>query len=559
MGCQKTRRQRLDRILWLAVVLLLAARCHLLWVRIYDPDELEHIHAGYCVARGQVPYRDFFEHHGPLTYWLGSILVWIDDSPPTALHVHRLASLGLTFVCVVGVWRLGRTVYGRRSAVWAVLALLTLPSFVEKHVEWRPDALAAALIPWAAWLVVRQGRASWTSDSLAGLLLGLATLATLKAGPLAVGIALGGILSRLAKGRMPNHPCQSIAAFPAAMLLGVSAPWAVAASVFAWQGALGDAWRCVVVAPITWPVGTFGGDYVWGMTSWAPGHQVLGIVGVALCVLGSHRGLRRGRGEVVLFAAIVFHSAGLLVARAVYFQFYMLALPIAAVLVTGEIGRALRLERRNQRGPITLGIGIFAFGWFCWGAWRRGDGRWLDGNGPNNPYEWLDAVSIGLAPVLLITALVLRSGKWGAFAMAIVLFLPALGRVAIPHVFWPNRDQIAVLEFVQKAVPSDQTILDGFTGFGAFRPHAWYWFWVNEHTLAMIRSAKEADVPSRLARQGKPALIIVDASLAELLSPEDLRVHYVAIRGGQRRPFVLYLRRDLAEEGPPARHAACSG
>ena len=33
-------------------------------------DELEHLHATWCVAQGQLPYRDFFEHHTPLLYYL---------------------------------------------------------------------------------------------------------------------------------------------------------------------------------------------------------------------------------------------------------------------------------------------------------------------------------------------------------------------------------------------------------------------------------------------------------------------------------------------------------
>src|SRR5262245_18678610 len=58
-----------------------------------DPDELEHLHAAFCVSRGELPYRDFFEHHGPALYyallplfklcgpqlsvlWIGRFLVW---------------------------------------------------------------------------------------------------------------------------------------------------------------------------------------------------------------------------------------------------------------------------------------------------------------------------------------------------------------------------------------------------------------------------------------------------------------------------------------------------
>src|SRR5260221_6570383 len=61
--------------LWLRGMLwgLVIVACVLLAYEIpnrgIDPDELEHLHAAYCVWRGEVPYRDFFEHHGPALYY----------------------------------------------------------------------------------------------------------------------------------------------------------------------------------------------------------------------------------------------------------------------------------------------------------------------------------------------------------------------------------------------------------------------------------------------------------------------------------------------------------
>ena len=33
-------------------------------------DNVEHIHATWLVAYGEVPYRDFFQHHNPLLWYL---------------------------------------------------------------------------------------------------------------------------------------------------------------------------------------------------------------------------------------------------------------------------------------------------------------------------------------------------------------------------------------------------------------------------------------------------------------------------------------------------------
>ena len=31
-------------------------------VRYFNPDEFEHLHFAWCISKGMLPYRDFFEH-----------------------------------------------------------------------------------------------------------------------------------------------------------------------------------------------------------------------------------------------------------------------------------------------------------------------------------------------------------------------------------------------------------------------------------------------------------------------------------------------------------------
>ena len=38
--------------------------------RSLDADESQHLHAAWLVGQGQVPFRDFWEHHLPLFYYL---------------------------------------------------------------------------------------------------------------------------------------------------------------------------------------------------------------------------------------------------------------------------------------------------------------------------------------------------------------------------------------------------------------------------------------------------------------------------------------------------------
>src|SRR5262249_48141951 len=88
-----------------------------------DPDELEHVHAAYCVWRGDVPYRDFFEHHAPALYYiLVPLMKWL--GPEIAvLWVGR----GLMWLCSLGaIWLTGSLAarWGGASARMLAMALL---------------------------------------------------------------------------------------------------------------------------------------------------------------------------------------------------------------------------------------------------------------------------------------------------------------------------------------------------------------------------------------------------------------------------------------------------
>ncbi len=50
------------------VLTLLAAQFDLTRTRAFDPDEFQHAHSAFLIYRGQVPYRDYFEHHPPLLH-----------------------------------------------------------------------------------------------------------------------------------------------------------------------------------------------------------------------------------------------------------------------------------------------------------------------------------------------------------------------------------------------------------------------------------------------------------------------------------------------------------
>jgi hypothetical protein len=56
----------------LAGLLAFGLLVRLIFVRNYDPDEIQHAHLAWLVFMGQVPYRDFAVNHFPFfgSWWL---------------------------------------------------------------------------------------------------------------------------------------------------------------------------------------------------------------------------------------------------------------------------------------------------------------------------------------------------------------------------------------------------------------------------------------------------------------------------------------------------------
>src|SRR5438477_5716493 len=102
---------------------LLSARVWFIAHRALDLDEFEHVHAAWSVARGLLPYRDFFEPHPPALYFSLAPLfaaAGIDSNPDAAFAAlvgARVVMWVLTIASVVVVYRLGTLVRGRTSGV----------------------------------------------------------------------------------------------------------------------------------------------------------------------------------------------------------------------------------------------------------------------------------------------------------------------------------------------------------------------------------------------------------------------------------------------------------
>ena len=136
-GFLKTGR---GKFLFIVIVVLMLLTLALSFNRVFWNDEIEHIHASWYVQHGQVPYRDFFEHHHPLLWFVLAPLLSLLGEGLAVLVVARLLMLLLAAGIAWLTWRIARLAGGDAEAgLLAVAILFSNFMFLPCVMEVRPD------------------------------------------------------------------------------------------------------------------------------------------------------------------------------------------------------------------------------------------------------------------------------------------------------------------------------------------------------------------------------------------------------------------------------------
>ena len=142
-------------------------------------DEPQHLHVAWSWAHGLLPYRDVFDNHSPLFSWLMAPVVRTIGERPDIVLWGRIAMVPFTLVTLVITWTLGRQLFSREAAFWAVALAALAPDFMLGSVEYRTDQLWAVL--WmTAVAVALSGRPTRARSFAFGLALGAALGASMK-------------------------------------------------------------------------------------------------------------------------------------------------------------------------------------------------------------------------------------------------------------------------------------------------------------------------------------------------------------------------------------------
>jgi 4-amino-4-deoxy-L-arabinose transferase-like glycosyltransferase len=520
-----------------------------------DPDELEHLHAACAVSWGKVPYRDFFEHHAPGLYYVLQPILRVTGTELPALWWSRLLMwvAGMATLALTGA--MAYRVAGGRAALVAPTLLSCTTIFFWKSVEVRPDVPAALLLTLAACILIRHWRrAPSLAALLVGLLLGLATLLTQKAIVPAAAMILAQIVAqviwRLQSPMGKREPLLSASGDAsysvwhyAALILAGAATWLAAIGLF-WTAGGAEAFLHATVSQLwRWPVRqsplvALRPTLLADLPLW---------IGAAAAIVASIRGVcttagptdaSQGslQGRAVLSLTVLICFVGGLVMKAAYSQYYLLWFPMAAVVAADWLVRRGTvpkfLSTRAGLSPSgcamtprtywmfsgALGVLVVLEAFLAANAGDRG----ADGALPHLLDRFsttaIDVFAVGFIPAVAIAAAVCLARRYRA---GVVLWLAVLGfgyagLRNVDALCWSNREQVAALEQVGRLVGPDETVLDGFTGLGAFRRHAYYYWWLNPYSLAFMQAESgEQDLLARL-KQSPPKLICVDENVRSL-------------------------------------------
>jgi uncharacterized metal-binding protein len=325
--------------------------------REFDIDELEHAHAAWSVGHGSVPYRDFFEHHGPALYLLLGPLYTTTapessiDAATRTLTLSRgvmwlltLAATALTFR-LAQLWQPSTT--WLRAAIAAGL-LTTSWQFLNAAMEIRPDvpAVVCLLVGFnCLFEAERSPRHATAWSILAGIAVALSMLFTQK-----TIFAVPGFLVAAAARRQPL----ALFGFLGGALLPLfgTGLWFVShdAGMALVENAVGMNVRLTADRMSPFPT----------LLSSVARSGPLYLIGVAGAIVAARRGVSGPRAALLISLASL--AAGIVVIGRVYDQYYLLLLPLLAVLGASLlVDAATPLSSIRTRVAVLFSIALLLF------------------------------------------------------------------------------------------------------------------------------------------------------------------------------------------------------
>lgn len=565
-GSNNPRLERLLRNLAVAVALV-ALLFHLVAIR-REPaqlDEFEHLHAAWMVANGNTPYVDFFEHHTPLFYFAAApFLKGANPSYDTVLNMRLLALCFTVFASAVG-WLWLRRSFGPMHGLLAVCLFAANTTILSLgHTTFLDTYSAPFLVASAMLFAGGRRRPAWMLAS--GLCFGFAVLFNLKAS-MAVFAPIAISLSRLWGARSNWTSFREWLADNLSYLAGGLASIAIVTALLGIRGTVGM-WQYTVVLNLGWKARHSGFPFFGGVL-WRESFVTFAVAAFALFRLAT---LPRRNFELeerdtpwLFFASI---TGGLFILPVVWSEYFAQMAPFMALSAAVALGDWMSLWSAGA----TATTGVFGRA----SAFANSiPGRVsffflaLFGNLAIFPYRaFFREDQLALVQSALIIVALLAFHYWlgrepascpermrvhAAVCLALITVVP-LTRVGTTLHRAENGEQRADVEYLMANTSASDAVFDGYTGYGVFRPHAYFYWFLHQEVQAMLPEADKSDRLLQALESNRPRMIIADHWVADL--PARVR-DYLAERYEPSSHSELLQRRK--PEGADATTASLTG
>ena len=496
-------------------------------------DEFEHLHAAWMVSQGHLPYTEFFEHHTPLFYFLGAPFVAGANSNFETILNMRWLALAFSIATVAAGWW-GLRGQGRIYGLLAICLLAANSSLLSLGHTIFLDTFSAPFLVGSAMLMARgERRPRWMFGS--GLCFGLAVLFNMKSS-MAMFAPMLLMASRAWDARFDRLRRICLFRDVAAYLAGGAVSILLVVAIMGGQGSL-DLWRYVVEMNLGWKARHSGVTTMLG-TIWRElfvAFAIVALAGYRIWTLPK-RGFRLEECD----AAWLFLSsllAGVFILPVVWFEYFGLVAPFMALAGAQALGDWFSApeESRNSRySHLALGFfGLLAL--FPYRAFFRADplayaqsAMMLAAFG----FLWILAARHGVTAPLRLPA---------AACLALVAAVP-LVRVGTTLHRVDNMEQRKEVEYVLANTGPQETVFDGYTGYGVFRPHAYYFWMLHQEVQAMLPERDKGEQLIAALERRQPAIAIADHWVADL--PASVQEYLAAHYGETPFPVVKKRKRE---------------
>lgn len=115
----------------------------LCWVVIYsgsgDGDTLEHVHSSWLIYTGKMPYKDFFQHHNPLLWYLGAPFIGMFEYSLRAVDVANGLAIVISALSMFYIYKMHKNFLSDNLGGLVAIAFFAFPHESLYNKDFKPD------------------------------------------------------------------------------------------------------------------------------------------------------------------------------------------------------------------------------------------------------------------------------------------------------------------------------------------------------------------------------------------------------------------------------------